>query len=161
MFQDIKFQWAGKTYILPARKSLGGIAVVENTITLQELAKYSQNGLAPRGKLAIAFGDLLRYCGAEVTNEEIYVGMFGTEEDVVSAVGTAVATLMQLMIPPDAMARLTRGEGGQASVKGRGEADPPAGNSPATAAKPSKRTSARRSAESGSSTRQSSGRSRR
>lgn len=161
MFQDIKFEWDGRTYLLPARKSLGAIALVENTITLQELARYSRDGLAPRGKLAIAFGDLLRYCGAEVTNEEIYLGMFGGEEDIVSAIGTAVATLMQLMIPPDAMARMNAGSGQASSVKGKGEADPPSGNSPETAGKASKHTSARRSAGNGSTPRRSSGRSRR
>lgn len=158
MFQDIKFQWAGKTYTLPARKSLGAIALVENTITLQELAQYSKNGLAPRGKLAIAFGDLLRYCGADVENEDIYYDMFGDEGKIIENVGTAVATLMQLMIPPKVREQMF--QGGKASsgkVKGRGEADPPPGNSSGTAAPASKSTSARRSGANGSTRRQTSG----
>lgn len=98
-FEDIRLQWAGKDYVIPARRELGAIARVEDVLTLNEVQRFSARGAVPTAKIAMAFGSLLRYAGATFTDEEVYAGMFGgagTSGDAgVAATSALVAILMR------------------------------------------------------------------
>ena len=52
--------------------------------------------------IARAFAALLRYAGAKVTDDEVYVGMFIGNTDSKSAATTALLTLFAIMVPPGA-----------------------------------------------------------
>lgn len=102
-FEDLSFDWAGKSYKLPANKVLGAIARVEDIITLNELQRYGSRGAAPMAKLSMAYGALLRYAGAQVSDTEMYEAMFGDGKTVESStIVEAIITLISVMIPPSA-----------------------------------------------------------
>jgi hypothetical protein len=150
-FEDIRLGWDGKSYLIPARKVLGAVARVEEVVTLQELLQYAQRGTAPMGRIAKAFGLVLRYAGADVEDEAVYLGMFGdgaaaADGGVQQQVLTAVTLLMQMMIPPEVRRKVEAGENvkTEAPVLAKGE-EPKRGNRPATARGASKPTSRQRS----------------
>ena len=129
IFEDVKLTWGGRDYVIPASRVLGGIACIEEVLTLHELSQYSARGTAPMAKLSQAFTAVLNYVGARVSAEEVYRSMFdrGSQDNVISA----VVTLLQLMTPPSLS-----------------EA-PSAGNASAADAKSSKRRTRRQSAKGG------------
>jgi hypothetical protein len=124
-FEDIPLEWAGRKVTLPARRVLGAIAAIEHVVTLAELADYSRRGTVARARLAQAYGALLRYCGLEVTDDDVYLDMFGTAEEVTLRITEATVALMSLMIPPSIR------EGGQASKPVLAPGETAAGNSEA------------------------------
>lgn len=123
-FEDLSFEWAGKTYPLPANRVLGAIARIEDVITLNELQRHGQKGSTPLAKLAMAYGVLLRYAGAEVSDTDIYEAMFGTGSNVeTQSIVEAIVTLISMMIPPSA----------QSAMAPKKKDEPAKGNSPAAA----------------------------
>lgn len=148
-FDDIKLGWGGKVYTIPARKALGAIARIEQVITLKELTQFAQRETAPMAMLAQAYGSVLRYAGADVTDEDIYTGMFGAAgQDVSAVIAEAVQTLMLMMIPPAIRAKMDQGGGVPTEPAAKGE-EPSRGNSRATGKKPSADTSKQRSRKAG------------
>ncbi|MGI9159857.1 MAG: hypothetical protein ACR2K1_08910 [Saprospiraceae bacterium] len=76
------------------------IATVEDVLTLGELHTFSQKGAVPVARIAMAYGALLRFAGANVDNDTVYAGMFGSGDvDPQSA----VTNLLALMLPPARM----------------------------------------------------------
>lgn len=102
VFEDITLEWGGEQHKIRARKVLGAIAVVEDVVTLAELARYAERKTAPLARIAAAYGALLRYAGAAVEDDEVYAGMFGAGVEQ-SAMVEALAALVGLMTPPAAM----------------------------------------------------------
>nr|WP_297388269.1 hypothetical protein [uncultured Roseateles sp.] len=100
MFRDVTLQWEGRTYTVGPDRVLPAIAKVEEVVTLMELTTFASRGDLPFGKLAMAFGVLLRHAGATVTDAEVYTGMFRSG-DAQSAAYTAIQALLVLMVPPD------------------------------------------------------------
>jgi hypothetical protein len=146
VFDDIALGWAGKKYVIPARKVLGAIARIEEVMTLQELLRFVQDGNFPMAKIARAYAYVLRYAGAEITDEEVYEGMFphgGATTNPQEVALMALQGLMEMMIPPSVKHR-TEGTA-PAAVLEPGEKEAPLGNSPATAKPSSKPTSKLRS----------------
>lgn len=123
MFDDIVLEWEGREYRLPANRMLGAIASIEEVITLPELVQSSERGGPPLNKIAKAFGAVLRYAGARVSDDEVYLGMFSNPQAAFSA-NHAVMALLQILLPPSARKRLDLGT----------EVEPSPGNSPATTA---------------------------
>lgn len=146
VFDDIKIGWAGKQYVIPARKVLGAIARIEEVLTLQELLRYAQEGNFPMAKIARGYSAVLRYAGADITEDDVYEGMFPNGTAGVNPQETAFAAmqgLMEMMIPPSVRAR---SEGKAAApVLEPGEKEAPVGNSRATAKPSLKPTSKSRS----------------
>jgi hypothetical protein len=99
--QDVTFSWKGAEYKVEAREVLPLIAKVEEIITLGELADASNTGKVPLAKLSKAFGVALRYAGAKVTDEEMYVGMFENASAGMAAARSAIMALIGMMIPPE------------------------------------------------------------
>ena len=97
---DVRLTWKGTTYTIPSDQVVMAVAQVEDYLTLDELARYAASGRAPLGKLSTAYAALLRYAGAsDVTDREVYQGMFSDEDEAEAAVN-ATQGLLRLMLPP-------------------------------------------------------------
>lgn len=106
-FDDVVFEWAGTKYNLPAHRVLGAIARVEDVVTLQELQRNGMKETVPIAKLAMAYGVLLRYVGAKVTDIEIYEALFGQGKDTDAiTIIEAITNLVSIMIPPSARKKI-------------------------------------------------------
>jgi hypothetical protein len=103
MFDPIKLRWNDQSYVVAPDRVMGAIASVEDVVTMEELGRYLKKRTMPFGKLAMAYGSLLRYAGARVTDEEVYLGMFGGG-DTTQAMLTAMTTLLAMLLPPGALA---------------------------------------------------------
>ena len=97
--QDIVLVWREVEYRIEAREVLPLIAKVEEILTLGEIYESSQKGTLPLAKLSMAYGTVLRYAGAKVTNEEVYSGMFLPGDK--KAAFVAVNALLTMMVPPE------------------------------------------------------------
>lgn len=102
-FDDVVIEWKGTKYTIKKNRVLGAIARIEDVVTMSELQRFWDRGTAPMAKIAMAYGTVLRYVGVQVTDDEVYAGMFSTEEgestsaeDVVSS----VSALIEMMVPP-------------------------------------------------------------
>ncbi len=150
-YDPVELDWRGKTYSIPPRKVLGAIARVEEHLTFTELLGHAGRNTVATAKLAMAFGSLLRYAGADVTDDDVYEGMFaasvGSSEGA-DAIVTAISILMSMMIPPGARKNpvLTPGEteasSGNPPVSGENASEPTSRSVSAT-------TGARRKASGG------------
>lgn len=131
-FADVPVSWAGKKYLIRANQVMQVIARVEGVLTFHELNEFTrQKRTIATGKVAMAYGVVLRFLGIEVEDEEIYLKMFPSAEnptDYEAEVAQAVTGLMALMLPPDTV------------VKSLGNGEAPA-SSGASSKKPTKRPS--------------------
>lgn len=114
VFEEIKLSFGGKEYTIPPDRVMSAIGRVENVITLGELGEMAEKPKVALKlmKLAKAYGELLRYAGATVTDEDVYAGMFsGGTSNVVAM--QALLGLLALMMPPASMRKATEppGEG--------------------------------------------------
>lgn len=104
VFEDIKLEWRGEPYVIPANRVLGAIARVEEFFTLGELTRDARDrNSVPMSKLASAYGAVLRYAGASVTNEEVYEELF--QKTSAPLITSAIQGLLMMMIPPSALRR--------------------------------------------------------
>lgn len=98
IFEPVTLTWEDKKYLIPAHQVLRAIAIVEEVITLHELMQYNTRGTAPAAKLSTAYGAVLRFAGAKVTDEQVYARMFDQGEAM--SIGHAISALLFMMIPP-------------------------------------------------------------
>jgi hypothetical protein len=93
-----------KSYTIPPDKVFGAIEVIEEVITLKELSSsVARNGNPPLARISRAYASVLRYAGARVEDQQVYIGMFSGGEDDIKGVVAAVNGLLALMIPPSAV----------------------------------------------------------
>lgn len=101
IFSDIRLEWGADEHVIPAERVLGAIAVVEDVFTLADL-NFSGRGRLPLAKLSMAYGALLRYAGAKISDEEVYNACFGERGRMVQKrASEMVFSLQLLMIPPE------------------------------------------------------------
>lgn len=111
IFQPFRLQWAGRDYVIPADRIMGAIAVVEDVIPPMELMAMMASPLSIKPtRIARAYGAVLRYAGANLSDDAVYDGMFAGGEDVSNSVGAALAGLSDLIMPPSLKARIAAGE---------------------------------------------------
>ena len=134
IFNDIKLSWAGRDYTIPAKGVMGAIACIENVVTLVELQRCHETKSPPLSKLCMAYGTVLRYAGAQVNDEEVYAGLFGTAADQ-TTIMESLTVILAMMIPPEA-------------IRSK-EEDQPLGKSQPGGKRSSKKRSKRRSNASG------------
>jgi hypothetical protein len=101
IFEEVSLKWGDQEYKIEPTKVMGAIAKIEEVITLKELLDYFQKGDAPIVKLSMAFGSVLRYAGARVTDEEVYAGMF--EDGLQDSIVASIYNLLFMMVPPSAL----------------------------------------------------------
>ena len=102
IFEEITLGWDGKQYKIPANRVMAAIGVVEKHVTLGELAKWQADPEKLRlTQLTAAYGAIIRFAGANVTDEQVYGGIFmaGGQAQVVSA----IQAMLMMMIPPSAL----------------------------------------------------------
>jgi len=104
VFEPITLTYAGEDFTIPATRVMGAIARIEEHVTLTELATWGSDRAKIRvTKLAAAYGSLMRYAGADVTDDDAYGYLFADAAGL-SGVVTVAQTLMVMMIPPSALA---------------------------------------------------------
>lgn len=130
MFQQLTYEWEGRSYVLPPDRVLRTIAAVEEVLTLGQLHNYQRQGTLPMAKLAQAFGIMLRAAGAMVTDEQVYNGMFGEGKatDVRDRMLAATVSLQMLMIPPERLKHFKAQQGNKQATRTRKRA----GSSPSS-----------------------------
>ena len=95
IFQDVVLSYDGSEYRVKSNDVMRLIAKIEDVITIGELT----NGNVKFAKLAMAYGEALRFAGANVDDDAVYKAIY-TAKGVVSA-QDAVSGLLALMIPVD------------------------------------------------------------
>lgn len=111
-FEDVTLTWAGKSYTVPAEKQLGLIARIEDALSgesgEQAISILWRKEGPPHSRMASAFGAALRYAGATVTDEEVYLSIHQdiasqAPEQVAVKVNTMILALLSIISPPMAM----------------------------------------------------------
>ncbi len=102
MFEPITLKWGDRDYIIKSDAVMEAVARIEEHVTMEELHAALKGKGIKRVDLARAFASVLRYAGANVTDEEIYAGMFKADKG--NTVMTALLTLMAMMVPPSVLA---------------------------------------------------------
>lgn len=133
IFDDIRLEWGGREYVIRSNRVMGAIARIEDVVTLDELRRYGEKQTAPLGKMAMAYGSVLRYAGAVVADDEVYAGMFAGESGGADAMAASIYSLLEMMLPPGPMP--AAGD----------EKELPPGNGKPAAARSSKKRTRRRS----------------
>nr|WP_170540971.1 hypothetical protein [Ruegeria arenilitoris] len=130
-FEAVTLSWKGVSYTVPAERQLRLIAEIEDALADQSGAPavmvLLRNGGPSHARLAGAFGAALRYAGANVTDDEVYLSII---EDLASGdpatavkVQDSVLSLLAIVAPP-IHRRIT---GGDEPEKPEGDARDPAG----------------------------------
>jgi len=107
-FEDVTFEWGGKTFVVPANRQMMLIARVEDALSgdtgLQALSVLLRPEGPPYSRLAAAFGAALRYAGATVSDEEIYLTTMNDfaagRAEVAERNQRAVVALLSVIAPP-------------------------------------------------------------
>jgi hypothetical protein len=135
IFQDVKLAWKDEEFTIPGDKVLGAIAIIEEHITFTEMIDALRRGRPKIMAIAKAFAGILRYAGANVTDEEAYEGMF-SGGDLQRKIIDSINMLLVMMVPPSALG-------------GKPGGAPPLGKPQATASKRSKRSTKERLGKAG------------
>lgn len=99
-FNDISLEWAGKEYAIKARRVMGAIKRIEEEVTYFELMSYVASNDPRTSKIAAAYGVILRYAGASITDEQVYEGLFGkTGIPNPDLIAKLIAVLLGIMSP--------------------------------------------------------------
>lgn len=94
IFDDIRLKWDGVQYIIPHHRVLRAIAAVEEVATFDEFNNFAKRQTAPLAKIAMAYGVLLRFAGHNITDEDVYQGMFANGGASMAQTVTAVVAMM-------------------------------------------------------------------
>lgn len=105
-FEPITLKWDGRDYVIKADAVMEAVARIEAHVTMEELHAAMNGRGIKRVELSRAFGSVLRYAGANVTDEDIYAGMFAHDKG--NTVIAATVTLMAMMVPPSVLAAMPK-----------------------------------------------------
>lgn len=106
-FEDVTLGWLGEEYTVPADQQLMLIAKLEDALSDEgghsAIAALMQPGGPSTARLARAYGAALRYAGAKVTDNEIYLriedSITTTGGDLHVAVNGYIMGLLAIMSP--------------------------------------------------------------
>lgn len=98
-FSDVTLGWQGDSFTVPANRQLMLIAKIEDALAgdggEQAIAVLFRKNGAPHSRLAAAYGAALRYAGADVTDEAVYLSI---QSDIATQSSKAVAASVQRML---------------------------------------------------------------
>lgn len=102
IFEDITIKWDGREHTIPSEKVMRAIGLIEEHLTMKEIgeAVHSSGGIAFT-KVAAAYGAILRFAGADITDEQVYAGLFSMSKEK-NNVQAVLNGLLAMMIPPSA-----------------------------------------------------------
>lgn len=101
VFEDVTIKWGEQEYKIPSNKIMEVICTIENHITFLDLQSKNPKMI----NMARAYGEVLRFAGADVTDDEIYSDMF--RDATLGQIQNAVSGLMYIMIPPEHLQKKT------------------------------------------------------
>ncbi|MCA1337356.1 hypothetical protein [Pseudooceanicola marinus] len=107
-FSPITLTWKGQDYVVPAKGQLLLVAQVEDALIGrgggQAVDVLLRPGGPPFTRLAAAYGAALRYAGAKVSDEEVYLemheGIARQDVNAMAAIQAAVMEMIMLISPP-------------------------------------------------------------
>lgn len=100
MFNDVGLTWKGETKVIRSGRVLKAIAVIEDVITIDQLASFKEASKIKLSNLSQAYGAVLRFAGFSVSDDDVYEGIIRGSSDQVALAQQAVMTLLTLLIPP-------------------------------------------------------------
>ena len=124
-FDDVTLGWKGDEFIVPANKMLMLVCKIEDALAgdsgEQALTVLMRRQGPPQARLAQAYGAALRYAGASVTDDEVYLSLqselsTGSAEGI-AAIQGAVINLIAIVSPPLGSVLLAAGEKKSETVK--------------------------------------------
>jgi hypothetical protein len=103
MPKAIALEWKGKTYRISEAEAFEVGELVEDIICLAEIPEMAKR---PKFfKIARVYGEMLRFAGAKVTNDEVFSAMMdqvkaagGGEEQKVAIAFSALAALVDILM---------------------------------------------------------------
>lgn len=107
-FEDVTVSWKGEDFTIPANRQLLLVAQIEDALAggtgQQAISVLLRPEGPPYARIAMAFGAALRFGGASVTDDEIYLSMMEDlardKADAVIAVQTSIMALLTIVSPP-------------------------------------------------------------
>jgi len=107
-FEDVTLGWDGKEYVVPANKQLLLIATIEDVFAgasgRQALEVLCRGSGPSYSTLARAYGAALRYAGADVSDDEVYLtimsGMANAKGETAILIQSAIVGLISIIAPP-------------------------------------------------------------
>lgn len=103
VFQDWRIEWNGEHIVVPSQRMMGLVHTVETVIPpiklsvmMSDLAR-DPTSIRP-ALISQVLSAVLRYAGKEVTEEEVYNGLFG-RADKVYATAVTIAALIDGITP--------------------------------------------------------------
>ena len=101
-FDPVTFGWKGEEYTVEAERQLMLVAKIEDALSAgtgeQALTILLRPEGPPYARLACAYGAALRYAGADVSDEDVYLSMMeGFAKSDVSSVTQAQAAVLALI----------------------------------------------------------------
>ena len=119
IFDPIELTWNGKTYRIESHNILKAIARVEEHFTLVQLIEQAKTNSVSTSKLAMAYGTVLRFAGAEVTDEEVFEGVLGVGTMKAEDMATHLTTLLSMLLPRSVKALAEAEAQSRGNVQGR------------------------------------------
>ena len=119
IFQEVTLRWGDKDYVVPPDRVMRAIALIEDHVTINQLSEATSGGKMPLVKISAAYAVVLRYAGANVSDEDVYDGMFNGAGQMHVKMMSAIAGLMGLMIPPGKIVELSKKEDAGAAAPGK------------------------------------------
>lgn len=103
MPKAIKLEWAGKSYTIPEKDAFAVGELVEDVITLGEIPEMAKR---PKfHKIARAYGEMLRFAGCKVQDQEIHSAMMaqvkaagGGDEGAQIIATSAISALVEILM---------------------------------------------------------------
>lgn len=110
-FEPVTLAWKGEEFTVPAENQLRLIAMIEDALSgasgEQAIAMLARPSGPSYSRLAAAYGAALRFAGASVTDDEIYLSIMSDfaeqKQDAALKVRGAVMALLAIIAPPIAL----------------------------------------------------------
>ena len=108
-FEPVTLTWQEQSWTVPANKQMGLIARIEDALSgdsgEQAVTILWRKEGPPHSRMAAAFGAALRYAGASVTDEEIYLSIHrdiatGSATQTAAKVNMMILALLSIISPP-------------------------------------------------------------
>jgi len=107
-FEDVTISWDGEDYTIPANRQLMLVAQMEDALAggtgHQAISILLRPEGPPYARMAMAFGAALRFGGAGVSDDEVYLsmmeGLADNKADAVVAVQGSIMALLSIISPP-------------------------------------------------------------
>ena len=108
-FEPVTLSWQGREFIVPADRQLALIARLEDALQgdgdKSAIEMLFRKGGPPHSALARAFGAALRYAGAQVTDDQVYLSIHtdiasGSAQMAYAKTASMIVTLLAVISPP-------------------------------------------------------------